>query len=51
MIWGCMGWEGIGNLAEDERRMDANHYVDILKTNLLSSLDKLRISPENVIFQ
>jgi len=51
MIWGCMGWEGVGHLAEVEGRMDANQYVDILEDNLLPSLEESGISLENVIFQ
>ena len=23
MVWGCMGWNGVGILAEVERRMDS----------------------------
>ncbi|KAI6155655.1 hypothetical protein BKA82DRAFT_4081154 [Pisolithus tinctorius] len=38
MVWGCIGWEGVGHLAEIEGRMDANQYVDILKSQLLPSL-------------
>ena len=51
MVWGCMGWEGVGKLAEVEERMDANQYVDILKDNLLPSLEESGVSLEDVIFQ
>ncbi len=51
MVWGCMGWEGVGHLAEVEGRMDANQYVDILEDNLLPSLEESGISMEDVIFQ
>ena len=48
---GCMGWEGVGKLAEVEGRMDANQYVDILKDNLLLSLEESGVPLEDVIFQ
>src|SRR6266699_1761504 len=38
MVWGCMGWEGVGHLAEVEGRMDADQYVDILDNHLLPSI-------------
>ena len=51
MVWGCMGWEGVGRLAEVEGRMDATQYVDILENNLLPSMEELEISAEEFIFQ
>jgi len=50
MVWGCMGWEGVGHLAEIEGRTDANKYVDILKNNLLPSLEESGNSLKDVIF-
>ena len=47
----CMGWESVGKLAEVEGRMNANQYVDILKDNLLPSLEESGVSLEDVIFQ
>jgi transposase len=51
MVWGCMGWEGVGRLAEVEGRMDANQYVDILEDHLLPSMEDLAIGEEQMIFQ
>ena len=51
MVWGCMGWESVGKLAEVEGRMNANQYVDILKDNLLPSLEESGVPLEDVIFQ
>ena len=50
MVWGCMGWEGVGKLAEVEGRMDAIQYVDILENNLLPSLKESGIPLEDAIF-
>jgi transposase len=51
MVWGCMGWEGVGNLVEVEGRMNGEQYVDILDNNLLESMEKLHVDPEIAIFQ
>jgi len=34
MVWGCMGWNGVENLAEVEERMDADHPVVIEAPNI-----------------
>jgi len=51
MVWGCMGWNGVGQLAEVEGRMNADQYVDILKNHLLPSMEESGISLEDLIFQ
>jgi transposase len=51
MVWGCMGWNGVGILSEVEGKMDAKQYVSILEEGLLESTQKLRISEEELIFQ
>ena len=51
MVWGCLGWEGVGRLAEVEGKMNAEQYVDILENNLLPSMEESGISLEDVIFQ
>jgi len=30
MVWGCMGWNGVGKLVEVEGKMDAKQYCEIL---------------------
>src|SRR5262249_61136747 len=51
MVWGCMGWNGVGQLAEVEGRMNADQYVAILEEHMLPSLEESGISEEEVIFQ
>ena len=51
MVWGCMGWNGVGILAEVEGRMDAEQYVSILEDNLLPSMENSGIPEESIIFQ
>ena len=43
MVWGFMGWNGVGVLAEVEGMMDAKQYVDILEENLEKSRKKLKV--------
>ena len=38
MVWGCMGWNGVGQLAEIEGKMDADQFVSILEEHLLPGL-------------
>ena len=38
MVRGCMGCNGVGELAEVEGKMDADWYVEILEDHLLPSL-------------
>jgi transposase len=51
MVWGCMGWNGVGELAEVEGRMDADQYVDILNNHLLPSMEESGIVEGGCIFQ
>ena len=51
MVWGCIGWNGVGQLAEIEGKMNADQYVSILEDHVLPSLEESGIPEEEVIFQ
>jgi transposase len=51
MVWGCIGWNGVGVLSEVEGRMDAEQYVAILEQGLLQSMEESGIPPDDIIFQ
>ena len=51
MVWGCIGWNGMGILSEVEGRMDAEQYVAILEQELLQSMQGSEIPEDNIIFQ
>ena len=51
MVWGCIGWNGVGVLSEVEGRMDAEQYVAILEEGLLQSMKESGISEDDIIFQ
>ena len=52
MLWGCMGWDGVGYATRIEGRMDAELYVSILDDELMQSLEYYMygIDPRNIIF-
>lgn len=41
IVWGCMASNGVGNLAFIDNRMTARMYIDVLRSNLLTSARKL----------
>ena len=51
MIWGCMGWNGVGKLIEVQGSMNAQQYCDILDDGVVESFKKLEIKEEERIFQ
>jgi transposase len=51
MVWGCIGWNGVGVLSEVEGRMDAEQYVAILEAGLLQSMEESGIPEDEIIFQ
>lgn len=50
MIWGCMGYNGVGMMRIVDETMDRYSYVNILSTSLIESAEILGGS-ENFIFQ
>ena len=38
MIWGCMTWEGIGNLRLIKGNMDKHVYCEILEMELMNTI-------------
>ena len=51
MVWGCMGWNGVGKLTEVQGIMDAKQYCQILEDGLVESFEELEIEEEERIFQ
>ena len=51
MVWGYMGWNGVGILVEMEGWMDAEQYVSISEDKLLPSMENSALSKESIIFQ
>lgn len=51
MVWGCMSAGGVGNLAFIDTTMDSKAYLEILKTNLLRSAEKLGLNQSFIFMQ
>ena len=51
ILWGCMSWDGIGEMCRIDGRMDGQLYVDILEDDLLKSIDWFGKNPQDIIFQ
>ena len=51
MVWGCMGWNGVGKLVEVEGKMKAEQYCAILEDGKVESFKKLEMEEEERIFQ
>ena len=45
MVWGCMGWDGVGYATRIEGKMDANLYVSIMEDELQESLHYYNKTP------
>ena len=51
MVWGSMGWNGVGILIEVEGKMDADQYCQILDEGVVESFEKLEIEEGEQYFQ
>lgn len=51
MVWGCMGWEGVGMVVEVQGRMNAQQFCEILETGLAESFEKLGMEGGESYFQ
>lgn len=51
MVWGCMMWEGVGNLVKIDGNMDTDLYEQIMEDDLLGSLEWYDKSPKGIFYQ
>ena len=51
MVWGCMGWNGVGKLVEVQGKMNADQYCEILEDGVVESFETLEMEEEERIFQ
>ena len=51
MVWGCMGWEGVGMVTEVQGIMHSVQYCDILDSGVVDSFEKLEMEEGKRIFQ
>ena len=50
-MWGCMTWQGVGYATKIDGRMDEDLYLQILKDELLNSLQFYSLDPPDIISQ
>ena len=43
MVWGCMGWNGVGVLTEVQGIMNGDQYCEILDGRVVESFEKLEM--------
>ena len=51
MVWGCMGWNGVGVLTEVVGKMDAVQYCEILEGGVAESFEMLGLKEGERLFQ
>ena len=51
MVWGCMGWNGVGKLIEVQGKMNAGQYCQILEDGMEESFEKLEMEEDECYFQ
>ena len=51
MVWSCMTWHGLGFSCKIDNTMDGELYSEILKGELMNTIEYYDMDPLNVIFQ
>jgi transposase len=51
MVWGCMTAQGVGYMAKIDNGLDADLYCEILKSDLMQTLEYYELEADQVIFQ
>src|SRR5260370_19584254 len=51
MVWGCIGWNGVGVLTEVQGIMNAEQYCEILDEGVVESFEKLEMLEGERTFQ
>jgi len=51
MVWGCMGWNGVGVLTEVQGIMNGEQYCEILDGGVVESFEKLEMPEGERTFQ
>ena len=51
MVWGCMGWNGVGKLIEVQGKMNADQHCEILDEGVAESFGSLDFPEDEQIFQ
>lgn len=50
LVWGCFSYNGVGNLVQIEEKLTGAGYVNILRNNLMPSVNRLGLL-DHFVFQ
>ncbi len=50
MVWGCITYEGVGELVVVDGNLNAVGYIEVLEQNLLQSIDNYYLGDRNMHF-
>ena len=51
MVWGCIGWNGMGKLIKVQGKMDGEQYCEILEEGVEESFETLEMAEDRCYFQ
>ncbi|KAG1442998.1 hypothetical protein G6F55_012800 [Rhizopus delemar] len=51
MVWSCLTWKSIGWIADVGHRMNSEGYLEVLKDDLLKTMEIYGLDSSNIVFQ
>jgi transposase len=51
MVWGCISWDGVGQIHRLRTKMNSQVYIQILEDHLIPSLSDQHLNLSRIIFQ
>ncbi|KAG1531033.1 hypothetical protein G6F51_013650 [Rhizopus arrhizus] len=51
MVWSCLTWEGVGWIVDVGHRMNSEGYLEVLKDDLLKTMESYGLDSSKVVFQ
>ncbi|KAG1039008.1 hypothetical protein G6F43_012598 [Rhizopus delemar] len=51
MVWSCITWEGVGWIVDVGHRMNSEGYLEVLKDDLLKTMESYGLDSSKVVFQ
>ncbi|KAG1226225.1 hypothetical protein G6F67_009066 [Rhizopus microsporus] len=51
MVWSCITWEGVGWIVDVGHHMDSSAYLEVLKDDLLRTMDCYGLDKSDIVFQ
>ncbi|KAG0734448.1 hypothetical protein G6F23_012387 [Rhizopus arrhizus] len=51
MVWSCITWEGVGWIVDVGHRMNSEAYLEVLKDDLLKTMESYGLDSSKIVFQ